>query len=216
MTVVGRPDVLVKTRVSTSTHKVRREIATRSEVMYLELNRGRRGVPRLYGGWRDAREDRVYYVVQRAGSPMVVDEVSNNSSAAWLAFCRADPVVCRRRPFYVVSTPSTRLLDGVCSMRAGDAMSARWTSTPSTRRPLDSLVHTRRYCMEEAALMSRVNVENCIRDSANPEEECDVPPKYQELMDRIIQKKPKPKGPAPTVTVVDSEGSFEEYIGRPL
>ena len=48
------------------------------------------------------------------------------------------------------------------------------------------------------------------------EEECDVPPKYQELMDRIIQKKPKPKGPAPTVTVVDSEGSFEEYIGRPL
>ncbi len=72
------------------------------------------------------------------------------------------------------------------------------------------------YCMEEAALMSRVNVENCIRDSANPEEECDVPPKYQELMDRIIQKKPKPKGPSPTVTVVDSEGSFEEYIGRPL
>ena len=70
------------------------------------------------------------------------------------------------------------------------------------------------YCMEEAALMSRVNVENCIRDSANPEEECDVPPKYQELMDRIIQKKPKPK--SPTVTVVDSEGSFEEYIGRPL
>ena len=135
LTVVGRPDVLVKTRVSTSTHKVRREIATRSEVMYLELNRGRRGVPRLYGGWRDAREDRVYYVVQRAGSPMVVDEVSNNSSAAWLAFCRADPVVCRRRPFYVVSTPSTRLLDGVCSMRAGDVMSARWTLTPSTRRP---------------------------------------------------------------------------------
>ena len=81
----------MKTRVSTSTHKVRREIATRSEVMYLELNRGRRGVPRLYGGWRDAREDRVYYVVQRAGSPIVVDEVSNNSSAAWLAFCRADP-----------------------------------------------------------------------------------------------------------------------------
>ena len=72
------------------------------------------------------------------------------------------------------------------------------------------------YCMEEAALMSRVNVENCVRDSANPEEECDVPPKYQELMDRIIQKKPKPQGPAPTVTVVDSEGSFEEYIGRPL
>ena len=70
------------------------------------------------------------------------------------------------------------------------------------------------YCMEEAALMSRVNVENCVRDSANPEEECDVPPKYQELMDRIIQKKPKPK--SPTVTVVDSEGSFEEYIGRPL
>ena len=89
--------------------------------------------------------------------------------------------------------------------------------------------------------MSRVNVKNCIRDSANPartrrpqacillraidathrstppqEEECDIPPKYQELMDRIIQKKPKPKGPAPTVTVVDSEGSFEEYIGRPL
>ena len=72
------------------------------------------------------------------------------------------------------------------------------------------------YCMEEAALMSRVNVENCVRDSANPEEECDIPPKYQELMDRIIQKKPKPKGPSPTVTVVDSEGSFEEYIGRPL
>ena len=68
-------------------------------------------------------------------------------------------------------------------------------------------------CMEAAALMSRVNVENCIRDSANPEEECDIPPKYQELMDRIIQKKPKPK--SPTVTVVDSEGSFEEYIGRP-
>ena len=68
--------------------------------------------------------------------------------------------------------------------------------------------------MEEAALMSRVNVENCIRDSANPAEECDVPPKYQELMDRIIQKKPEPK--SPTVTVVDSEGSFEEYIGRPL
>ena len=44
-----------------------------------------------------------------------------------------------------------------------------------------------------------------------------MPPKYQELMDRIIQKKPKPKkGPSPTVTVVDSEGSFEEYIGRPL
>ena len=95
--------------------------------------------------------------------------------------------------------------------------------------------------MEEAALMSRVNVENCIRDSANPaftrrprrspslraidathrspppqEEECDVPPKYQELMDRIIQKNPKPKTASPTVTVVDSEGSFEEYIGRPL
>ena len=72
------------------------------------------------------------------------------------------------------------------------------------------------YCMEEAALMSRVNVENCVRDSANPEEECDVPPKYQELMDRIIQKKLKPKTASPTVTVVDSEGSFEEYIGRPL
>jgi hypothetical protein len=72
------------------------------------------------------------------------------------------------------------------------------------------------YCMEEAALMSRVNVENCIRDSANPAEECDVPPKYQELMDRIIQKKPKPKTASPTVTVVDSEGSFEEYLGRPL
>ena len=78
------------------------------------------------------------------------------------------------------------------------------------------LAHAGAYCMEEAALMSRVNVENCIRDSTNPEEECDVPPKYQELMDRIIQKKPKPQGPAPTVTVVDSEGSFEEYIGRPL
>ena len=49
-----------------------------------------------------------------------------------------------RRPFYVVFTPSTRLLDGVCSMRGGDAMSARWTSTLSTRRPLDSLVNTRR------------------------------------------------------------------------
>ena len=83
--------------------------------------------------------------------------------------------------------------------------------------PLLQIIETTRagaYCMEEAALMSRVNVENCIRDSANPEEECDVPPKYQELMDRIIQKKPKPK--SPTVTVVDSEGSFEEYIGRPL
>ena len=85
--------------------------------------------------------------------------------------------------------------------------------------PLLQIIETTRagaYCMEEAALMSRVNVENCVRDSANPEEECDVPPKYQELMDRIIQKKPKPQGPAPTVTVVDSEGSFEEYIGRPL
>ena len=82
----------MKTRVRTSAHKVRSELAARAEVMYLELNRGRRGVPRLYGGWRDAREDRVYYVVQRAGSPIVVDEVSNNSSAAWLAFCRADPV----------------------------------------------------------------------------------------------------------------------------
>jgi len=112
--------------------------------------------------------------------------------------------------------------------------------------PLLQIIETTRagaYCMEEAALMSRVNVENCVRDSANPartrrprsfaprhrrdspvhathrstspqEEECDVPPKYQELMDRIIQKKPKPK--SPTVTVVDSEGSFEEYIGRPL
>ena len=54
------------------------------------------------------------------------------------------------------------------------------------------------------------------RSTSPQEEECDIPPKYQELMDRIIQKKPKPKGPAPTVTVVDSEGSFEEYIGRPL
>ena len=120
LTVVGRPDVLVKTRVRTSAHKVRSELATRSELMYLELNRGRRGVPRLYGGWRDAAEDRVYYVVQHAGSPIFVKEVSillsNSSSAAWLAFCRADPVVCTRRPFYVVSTPSTRLLDGVCSM----------------------------------------------------------------------------------------------------
>ena len=52
------------------------------------------------------------------------------------------------------------------------------------------------------------------RSTPPQEEECDVPPKYQELMDRIIQKKPKPK--SPTVTVVDSEGSFEEYIGRPL
>ncbi len=59
LTVVGRPDVLVKTRVRTSAHKVRSELATRSEVMYLELNRGRRGVPRLYGGWRGAAEDRV-------------------------------------------------------------------------------------------------------------------------------------------------------------
>ena len=82
------------------------------------------------------------------------------------------------------------------------------------RRSRERFSRAGAYCMEEAALMSRVNVENCIRDSANPEEECDVPPKYQELMDRIIQKKPKPK--APTVTVVDSEGSFEEYIGRPL
>ena len=54
------------------------------------------------------------------------------------------------------------------------------------------------------------------RSTSPQEEECDIPPKYQELMDRIIQKKPKPKGPSPTVTVVDSEGSFEEYIGRPL
>ena len=54
------------------------------------------------------------------------------------------------------------------------------------------------------------------RSTSPQEEECDIPPKYQELMDRIIQKKPKPKGPTPTVTVVDSEGSFEEYIGRPL
>ena len=82
----------MKTRVKTSAHKVRSELAARAEVMYLELNRGRRGVPRLYGGWRDAREDRVYYVVQRAGSPIVVDEVSTVPSAAWLAFCRADPV----------------------------------------------------------------------------------------------------------------------------
>ena len=52
------------------------------------------------------------------------------------------------------------------------------------------------------------------RSTPPQEEECDVPPKYKELMDRIIQKKPKPK--SPTVTVVDSEGSFEEYIGRPL
>ena len=118
---------------------------------------GRRGVPRLYGGWRDAREDRVYYVVQRAGSPIVVDEVSTVPSAAWLAFCRADPVVCTRRPFYVVSTPSTRLLDGVCSMRAGDTMSARWTSTPSTRRPLDSLVHTRRRAAPSRTPSSRTS-----------------------------------------------------------
>ena len=86
----------MKTRVRTSAHKVRSELATRSELMYLELNRGRRGVPRLYGGWRDAAEDRVYYVVQHAGSPIFVKEVSillsNSSSAAWLAFCRADPV----------------------------------------------------------------------------------------------------------------------------
>ena len=50
----------------------------------------------MYGGWRDAAEDRVYYVVQHAGSPIFVKEVSillsNSSSAAWLAFCRADPV----------------------------------------------------------------------------------------------------------------------------
>ena len=82
------------------------------------------------------------------------------------------------------------------------------------RRSRERFSRAGAYCMEEAALMSRVNVENCVRDSANPAEECDVPPKYQELMDRIIQKKPKPK--SPTVTVVDSEGSFEEYIGRPL
>ena len=82
----------MKTRVKTSAHKVRSELAARAEVMYLELNRGRRGVPQLHGGWRDAREDRVYYVVQRAGSPIVVDEVSTVPSAAWLAFCRADPV----------------------------------------------------------------------------------------------------------------------------
>ena len=82
------------------------------------------------------------------------------------------------------------------------------------RRSRERFSRAGAYCMEEAALMSRVNVENCVRDSANPEEECDIPPKYQELMDRIIQKKPKPK--SPTVTVVDSEGSFEEYIGRPL
>ena len=49
-----------------------------------------------------------------------------------------------RRPFHVVATGSTRLLDGVCSMRAGDAMSARRTSTLSPRRPLDSLVNARR------------------------------------------------------------------------
>ena len=72
------------------------------------------------------------------------------------------------------------------------------------------------YSSKEPSESTTVTVENCIRDSANPEEECDVPPKYQELMDHIIQKKPKPKGPSPTVTVVDSEGSFEEYIGRPL
>ena len=47
-------------------------------------------------------------------------------------------LVRTRRPFYVVSAPSTRLLDVVCSMRAGDAVSARWTSTPSTRRPLST------------------------------------------------------------------------------
>ena len=52
------------------------------------------------------------------------------------------------------------------------------------------------------------------RSTSPQEEECDIPPKYQELMDRIIQKKPKPK--SPTVTVVDSEGSFEEHIGGPL
>ena len=59
----------MKTRVRTSAHKVRSELATRSEVMYLELNRGRRGVPALYGGWID--QERVYYVVQRVSASLV-------------------------------------------------------------------------------------------------------------------------------------------------
>lgn len=71
--------------------------------------------------------------------------------------------------------------------------------------------HTGAYCMEEAALMSRMKVEECVLDSANPEKDCAVQPKYQGLMDRIIQKKAKPRSPGPPqVTVVDSEGSFEE------
>ena len=36
------------------------------------------------------------------------------------------------------------------------------------RRSRERFSRAGAYCMEEAALMSRVNVENCIRDSANP------------------------------------------------
>ena len=101
--VVDRPELLVKTRVHAALHKQaldhRGERAVRAEVLYLEVARGRRGVPALYGGWID--QERVYYVVQRVSASLVRRGTrgapSGRPSPLWLKRCQDAPVEAARR-----------------------------------------------------------------------------------------------------------------------
>ena len=76
----------------------RGERAVRAEVLYLEVARGRRGVPALYGGWID--QERVYYVVQRVSASLVRRGTrgapSGRPSPLWLKRCQDAPVEAAR------------------------------------------------------------------------------------------------------------------------
>ena len=56
--------------------------------------------------------------------------------------------------------------------------------------------------------MSRADAEACAQT-----DECEIPDKFKPLLERIVQKKKKPRHPGPPkVTVVDSEGQFEKSL----
>jgi hypothetical protein len=98
LAVTNRAELLVKTRAHAALQKQaldhRGERAVRAEVLYLEVARGRRGVPALYGGWID--RERVYYVVQRAGASLVQHGTHGRPSKLWSKRCRDAPVEAAR------------------------------------------------------------------------------------------------------------------------
>mmetsp|Transcript_29248 Transcript_29248/g.87481 ORF Transcript_29248/g.87481 Transcript_29248/m.87481 type:complete len:122 (+) Transcript_29248:256-621(+) len=62
------------------------------------------------------------------------------------------------------------------------------------------------YCAEdEEVAMSKKDAEACQQT-----DECEVPDKFKNLLERIVQRKKKPRSPGPPkITVIDSEGQYE-------